>query len=211
MRQRRSSGLTLVEVVISIALLAIVLLAFGSLATASVDSTRNTRPNLIANEAVSRVVDRMRTGKVVPDTPPTGDSVYETYFLNYASKVTLGGVQYAAPDLDNPASYAITTPYNDPFADLQLAFRRGLLGRPSDAPARPLRVRFLDEPDYQAMWGLLAPFDLDLDGASTVGVTTNYRIFPVLVELRWRENRGPDRVAQLKAVLAAPSQLDPSR
>lgn len=208
-------GLTLVEIVFSVALLAIVLLAFGMLATTSVDATASARPNLIAQEAANRLVERMRTEpEIVPAAPP-GGSVYEAYFLNYAAahKPVINGAQYAAPSLDDPTSYAAaTTPYNDPFADLVQAFRSGLLRRPTDAPARPLRVRFLDEVQYAAMFQLPIGQDLDFDGvATTAGVNLNYRLYPVFVEIRWREKSGPDRVYQVKTVLGAPAQLDPAR
>lgn len=203
--------MTLVEIVIATSLLAIVLLAFGMLATTSVDATSAARPNFIVQEAVNRLVEQMRTAPViVPNTPPDGTSVFESYYTNYAYKVTLSGVQWAAPDLDTAASYAVSTPYAD-FASLQQAFRRGLLRRPSDAPARPLRVRFLDEAEYQSVFGLPAAIDLDLNGAATVGVTNSYQLFPVVVEVRWREERGPDRVYQVKTVLAAQASLNPNR
>lgn len=210
-RSIERAALTLVEIVIATSLLAIVLLAFGMLATTSVDAASAARPNFIAQEAANRLVEQMRTAPViVPNSPPDGTSVFESYYTNYAYKVTIGGVQWAAPDLDTPASYALSTPYAD-FAALQQAFRRGLLGRPSDAPARPLRVRFLDEAEYQSVFGLPAAVDLDLNGAATVGVTNSYQLFPVVVEVRWREERGPDRVYQVKTVLAAQASLNPNR
>lgn len=214
-----SRSLTLVEVVVALALMAVIMLAFGSLATTSLRSSTDSRPSLVAQAAVSRLVEIMRTGKITVESPPAGDSIYESHFLNYISngsnyQVTLNGVVYAAPHLNVPATYA--TAYNDPFAQLAQSFRNGTMGRPSDAPNQPLRVRFLDEGEYQTMWGLpanpAAAFDLDLDGALTVGVNTSYRAFPVYVELRWRPpGGGPDRITQLKAVLAPPTVLDPTR
>lgn len=203
-------ALTLIEIVMALGLLAVIMLAFGVLASSSVNASTDSRPNLIAQEAASRLVEIMRSGKIAADNPPAGNSIFEAYFDSYAYKVTLGGVQYAAPDLTVPASFA--GPYNDPFAALAVAYRNGTMRRPSDAPNRPLRVRFLDENDYQAMWGLPALVDLDFSGGATTGVTTAYRAYPVYVEIRWGPpSGGPDRVHQLKALLSPATALDPTR
>jgi len=197
-RQRRLKGLTLAEVVIAVALLSVVIVGFGSMSTLSLRASREAGPHFIAQEAAVRVVERMRSSAL--------DTAYQAWWVN-ATKVSLGGVEWAVGG---------TSEYDDPdegvLAGLDDVISRGVMGLPSDTP-RVLRVRFLSEAEYQAVWGLANPEDLNFDGTIDAAATSpgaDYRMYPVLVELRWSD-QGTEKSYQLKAVLVNQPVLDPRR
>ena len=56
--------------------------------------------------------------------------------------------------------------------------------------------------------------DLDFDGDNNVAgedVNDQYSMLPVVIEVRWRETQGADRVYQLKTVIPQRPTLDPNR
>jgi hypothetical protein len=159
--------------------------------------TRDARPEFIAREAATRVVERMRS------TPLK--TVFESWWKS-AETIDVDGVKYAVggtPEFDDPNDGVLH--------GLDSAFEASIMLRPSRFPDAPLRVHFLTEGEYSDLWGLLDPVDLNFDGSiEPLGgePAESYRLFPVVVEVHWRDPGG-DNVYQLKAVVSNTMQLDP--
>jgi type II secretory pathway pseudopilin PulG len=190
--------LTLVEIVLSLGLLVIVIAAFGALATLSVNTTRQAKPDLIAQEAANRLAERMRSRALMDAT--------DWYWDNAAiTKTTIGGVIYAT----GGGGIQEVLDGTDGAEGLQQYYDQRLTGKPVDG-FPPLRLRFLNEAEYKALWGFTsnAMVDLDFDGTLSTGeaATTgwpappSYRMFPVLIEVHWSEGGDP-RKHQLKTIL----------
>lgn len=198
-------GLTLVEVVVALALLALVVAGFASLTSSSLQQTSRSRPAMIAQQTAERVIEHMRAD--------SKNAAFSAWWTS-TTKTNIGGKNWAT------GNFPDSTP-GEFLAAWTNAAGTGLLDRkvvsyPSDANAF-LRVRFLNESEYAALWGLASPVDLDppFDDATDIDAgatdpTAAYSMLPVLVEVRWRDEGG-ERRYQLKTVLMDAPQLDPTR
>lgn len=189
---RRGRALTMIEVLISVAVLLLLMAGFGAMASVSVRTTREARPALIAQETAIRVAERLRSDRK--------DDAFRVYWTE-ADRRTIGGVEYAVGG--SPS-------WQELLAPLLAAAKQGLIKTPTDDAAM-LRIRFLSEREYQQVWGLSTPADLDFDGQTgSEPPTAKFRMLPVLIEVRWR---GPtqDHRHQLKTVLTTKPPLDPRR
>lgn len=196
-RRRDQRGLTLVEIVFAVGLLLVVAAGFGAMATISVSTTKDAQPYFLAQDTALRVAERMRSEGFV--------TALDSWWRDAGvTKVTLNGAQWAIGG---------TAAYTEETTNLTQAAAQGRIRVPSDNSAM-LRVRFVNENDYALLWNTTA-LDLDFDGDSGTDagedVNDQYSMLPVVIEVRWREAQGPDRVYQLKTVIPQRPSMDPNR
>lgn len=192
-------GLTLVEVVFALAVLVVAALALGYASSSAVVSTRAAKPRLIAQQAAQRTVDELRASA----RPLSG---FYALWWGSAAIVSPGGPG-AHVGLDATQTYT---------QEIDPAERAGVLAAPLDGGAF-LRLRFLSEANYNALWGTTV--DLDLDGTTNDGIQHDgsgsadgaaYRMFPIVVEVHYRDQTG-SHVYRLPAVISDLPDLDPQR
>lgn len=207
MERSRRSGLTVVEVVVAGALLVVMVLGIAVVLTQSMRHTRESGISLVAQDAAARVTESL--------TSMNFAAAFNAFWVN-APKVTIAGKEWAAPDITVAADYT-GTPWESCVLPLITEFNRGRMRRPLDGqPNRPLRVRFVNETEYRALWALgglnQAHADLNFDGTldSTGSGQVNYATRPYVVEVHWADEGGARRF-QVRAVQVNQPGMDPNR
>lgn len=192
-------ALSLVEVVVSLAVLSMATLGLAYATSTSVMATRTSKPRLIAQQAGQRVIEELR-GASQP---------LATFYTTQWGAAVLTNTN--TPNVHR--SFDATSTFTE---IIDPALQSRIMGRPSDGGA-VLRVRFLSEADYNAAWGLSA--DLDFDGATngalqhTGGGATGgpaYGLYPIVVEVHFRDEQG-DQLYRVVTTIGSTNELDPSR
>lgn len=205
-RRRSTTGLTLVEIVVSLAVLVVATLGLAYAVSTSVVVTRTSKSRLIAQQAAQRAVDELRS-----TCRPVGaafggplTTFYTTWWKGAA--LTNPNTAGAYLGLDATGTYGEI---------LDPALQVGIMARP--ASGAMLRLRVLSEAAYNAIWGGAA--DLDVDGDTTSGIErdgsgstegANYHQYPIVVEVHWVDELGP-QTHRLAAVVTDHPDLDVSR
>lgn len=207
---RRTGAMTLLETVFTTAILVGALLAVLSLIATSLRASRQSKPNLLAQQAARAVADELRAdagslalvyGKYWGAPAPTAPGIV----------VRGDGTPQVHMDFDNVGTIFSTI--------LDPAVTARVMRRHSDGGAF-IRVKLLSEAAYNALWANPAgASDLNFNGTTDdaleregPGITSgpDYRILPVSIEIRWQDESG-DRVHRLVTTIATESELDPNR
>lgn len=193
MRSARTSGLTLVELVSSLTVLTLGTLALAYASSTSIVATRSAKPRFLAEQAAQRVIEEYRAAPFAS---------FYTASWGAPAKLTQAAVG------SFPAYDYVSLDGSQTFADiLAPAVGQGVLGAP--ATGSMLRLRLLSERDYNV--GLTTSVDLDFDGSTTSTVIAGtYRLFPIVVEVHWREEAGAQTYRQFAVIQDMP-ELDPTR
>jgi type II secretory pathway pseudopilin PulG len=198
--RRAHAGLTLVEIVLSLGIMVILVAGFGAMASTSITTARQAKPALVAQAAAVRLAERMRSRAVNDAT--------DWYWDNAAiTKSTVGGVIFATGGGGIQEILAGTGGAEG----LQQYYDQRLMGTPVDG-FPPLRLRFLNEAEYKALWGFANDSDVDLNfdtalsggEVSTAGwpAAPAYRMFPILIQVHWSEGQAARR-HELKTILVS--------
>jgi type II secretory pathway pseudopilin PulG len=205
----RRSGLSIVEVAVSLAILSVGMLAiFGSLSS-SIRAGREARPRFLAGQAAQRVVEGLRA-----DVGVLG-AFYDEY---WGSATVSGGV---LRNDNTPEVYLdldlVGAEIGNAYAEvIDPALQGRVILPPSDGGAM-LRLIFLSEDRYNTVWG--TTLDLDFNGSVVDGIEhdgsgavegPDYKMYPVLVEIHWRDESGDQIFRQLTVITDDPD-LDPQR
>ena len=172
--------LSLIELLVAASVLLIVLVGFGVLTSGSVQVTQGGRSHLLAQDSAVRIQEYMRSIDRV--------TAANRFWLN-ATQTNIGGVTWAT-------SFDATG--NALLDRITQAAAEGRIQPPSDNPAF-VRIHFFSEADYDDLWGVVA----NLDGTAGTSNTFSaaYNLMPYVIEVRWTDESGTDRVYQLKGVL----------
>lgn len=210
-RARRARGMTMLEVIMALSVMVVLMMGFASMAGVSLTATRGAKPAMLAQEAAWRLAERMQAETV---------TMAITNYWSGATITTIGGVKYATSGggLDDVLNGVSGEP------GLLMYYKgggvtgddtSGLMGAPADGNP-PLRVRFLNESEYQTMWNLAtSDADLNFDGSLDTGDpqvsgwpdVPAYRILPVLISIHWTEGTASRRY-ELKTVISGRESMN---
>ncbi len=203
------SGLSIVEVAVSLAILSIAMLAiFGSL-NSSIRAGREARPRFVAQQAAQGVIEGLRA-----DSGSLG-----VFYDKYWGTTTVAGA--VRRDDDTAGVYLdldlVGAEIGDTYAQvIDPAVRSRAILPPSNGGAM-VRLIFLSEDRYNTIWGTTT--DLDFNGSLTDGIEHDgsgaiegpeYKMYPIVVEIHWRDESG-DQVFRQTTVITDDPDLDPSR
>lgn len=193
----RESGLTLVELIIAMAILAVAIMALVSSITSSGQIQQNTRERVIAYNAAREQIEKMRVYAV--------GEVYSRYNSTTADDTFFSGLHpgptFHVPRLNAPstvpAKWSLSATENwkqtviggvqqlDTFGNAIGNDGYGLITFPETGGI--LKENYVD-----AAMGM--PKDLDRDGvvSTTADVSQSYKILPVKVTVTWKGIGGKD-------------------
>jgi type II secretory pathway pseudopilin PulG len=201
----RERGLSLVEVVFAVGIIATVAVAVLGAISSSVTVTRQAKPVLIAEQAATRIIEELRS-----DSRP-----FANFYTKYWGGPTVAGAGVA--NNNTPGVYVGLDGVGSTYTDiLDPAVNRGVIRPPADG-GQYLRLRFLSEAAYNALWNLTV--DLDQNGSSVDGIARdgtgstrgpNYRLYAVRVEVHWQDASGPHVHRAITTLIDDPI-VDPSR
>jgi prepilin-type N-terminal cleavage/methylation domain-containing protein len=191
----RQNALTLIEIVVSMAILAVVLVGVGGSLMTSLHATRDAKPALIAQEAGQRLIEELRNSDF---------SVIHQSFWNGATQKTFSGDAWTVADTLG-VMQAVLDDHLVPAMD------RGVMGPSSTGAAAsngdPLRLRFLTEAEFHQLWGTTLDLDYPADVTVSTTVKVGQKLYPVVVEVHYRDGTG-DRVYQVGALINEEAPLD---
>jgi type II secretory pathway pseudopilin PulG len=189
-------SLTLIEVVVSMALLVLVALGMGAAFSASLNASRDAKPSFIAQEAGQRLLEELRNRDFT--------SLHDTFWGEGVVKKTIDGTPWTTSDLQG-GMQQIADEHLVPALD-QGILRASTTGDPR-ANGDPLRLRFVGEAEFHALWGTTLDLDFPEDIRVKEEVQPTQRVFPVLIQVHYGDARG-DRVYQLAALVHEEAPLD---
>jgi type II secretory pathway pseudopilin PulG len=159
-RGRREAGLSLVELMIALVVIAIAILALFSLIVSSSQVQQETREKTLAYNAARQKIEAMRG--------ETFTEIYARYNANTGDNPTTGtspGNTFTIDGLNTPSG--MTAPGLILFPEVTNALAENYTG------------------DGATTMGM--PKDLNRDGDATdTTITTTYKILPVLIRVKWR-------------------------
>jgi len=203
--RQREQGLTLVELVVAMAILAIAILALVSSITSSGQIQQNTRERVIAYNAAREIIEKMRVyavGEVYSRyNSKTSD---DTFFTGVHPGNTFHVPRLAAPKTV-PATWSNTATEAwsattiggvlqlDTFGNAIGNDGYGLVTFPETANV--LREDYVDS-------AMGMPKDLNRDGlVTTADVSQSYKILPVKITVTWRGIGGKDTSIEVNTFL----------